>query len=98
MEKTATAGFEIAEEFETLDPPQELRAMHEESVRQTRESRKDFETMVGKVRLSEQPIRTLQSELKKLVPDINAAEQLNRKLGLDECNEVRVPSPRPDES
>jgi len=54
--------------------------------------------MVGKVRLSEQPIRTLQSELKKLVPDINAAEQLNRKLGLDECNEVRVPSPRPDES
>jgi len=91
-------GFEANEEFKRLDPPDDLQAAHDASVRQGEEFRKTVDELVANVRKAKDPAQAVQTEIRKLAPELKKSEDLSRKLGLDECLEVGTPSRQPDPS
>jgi hypothetical protein len=98
VERTFDIGFASSAEFGKLNPPEELRKAHDAALRQTDESRDEFDTVVEKVRGSGNPTKTLQSEIRKLAPILEESEEYNRKLGLTDCLQVGAPSQPPEDS
>ena len=98
VERTFDIGFASSADFKKLNPPEELRKAHEGALRQTEESRDEFDAVVEKVRGSGNPTQTLQSEIRKLAPILEESEEYNRKLGLTDCMQVGAPSRQPEES
>ena len=94
LERVFDASEGLTDDFEKLDPPAQLRADHEQAVELSRKSEDQFDAIVERVRESGDPRAATLRELRKLAPEIERSEELNEKLGLDECNEVG-PSPEP---
>ncbi len=88
LEQVFDTSQGVIDEFEKLDPPEELRADHEKAVELGRESEGLFDALIERVRKSESPRAATLREFRKLAPEIKRSEELNEKLGLDECNEV----------
>jgi hypothetical protein len=88
LDQVFDASQGVTDEFEKLNPPEELRADHEQAVELSRESEKKSDAFVDRVRESDDPRAAALREFRKFAPEIKRSEQLNEKLGLEECNEV----------
>ena len=92
LEQLFDSSEGVTDDFEKLDPPEELSADHEKAVELNRETESKFDAIVDRVRRSDSPRTAALRELRELAPEIERGEALNEKLGLDECNEV-APAP-----
>ena len=92
LEQVFGIAADANDDFAKLDPPEELRTDHEQAVKLARESEDVSDAFVERVRESDDPRAAILSGFRKLAPEIKRSEELNEKLGLDECNEVG-PSP-----
>ncbi len=88
------AGY-LNDEFVKLQPPEELRADHERAVELGEESQKTFDGVIERVRAASDPQAALREEFRKLVPELERAQKLNTRLGLEECNGIGPPSEQP---
>ena len=98
LERVFDVSVGVTDDFEKLDPPDELRADHDKAVEIARESEELFDGVLERVRESDNPRAATLSEFRKLAPVIKRSEEINEKLGLDECNEVGPSSEPPGAS
>lgn len=98
LEKVFGASKKVTDEFVKLEPPQELRADHEQAVKLSLESEKIFDALIERVREAPNPQAAVLRELRTLAPELEKAEKVNTRLGLDECNETGPPAQQPDPS
>ncbi len=89
------ASSELTDEFAEFEPPEELRADHERAVELSRESDETLDGIVERVRDASDPQAAAQREFRKLAPELERAEKLNNRLGLEECNETGPPAEQP---
>jgi len=98
LERLFDVSEDVTDEFTDLDPPEELRADHERAVALGEELEGKFDGVVDRVREAARPRAAAARELRQLAPDIARAEELNERLGLEECNEVGPPPEQPEAS
>ncbi len=95
LEEVFDASEQVNDEFVKLQPPEELQADHERAVELAEESQKTFDGVIERVRDVSDPQAALREEFRKLVPELERAQKLNTRLGLEECNEIGPPSDQP---
>jgi hypothetical protein len=95
LEEVFDASEQVNDEFVKLQPPEELRADHERAVELGEESQKTFDGVIERVRAASDPQAALREEFRELVPELERAQKLNTRLGLEECNEIGPPSEQP---
>ncbi len=95
LEEVFDTSLRLNDEFVALEPPEELRADHEQAVELSDEFEKTFDRIVERVRDASDPQAAVQREFRKLVPELEEVQKLNTRLGLEECNEIGPPSEQP---
>lgn len=95
LEEVFDISERVNDEFAGLEPPDELRADHERAVELGEESEKTFDGLLERVRDASNPQAAVREEFPKLAPELEEAQKLNSRLGLDECNEIGAPSEQP---
>ncbi len=95
LEEVFETSERVNDEFVALEPPEELRADHERAVELSEESEKTFDELIERARDASDPPAAVQREFRKLVPELEKAQELNTRLGLEECNKVGPPSQQP---
>jgi len=95
LEEVFATSEKVTDEFVELEPPEALQADHERAVELSRESEKTFDALIERVRDASDPQAAVRREFSKLAPDLARAEDLNTKLGLEECNETGPPPEQP---
>jgi chromosome segregation ATPase len=88
LERGLEVGRDYDQRFRDLDPPAELERLHERAVRLSDEFEERFERLIDQVRAADEPLKALQDGLQSMLGDIREGDELNRRLGLDECLEV----------
>ena len=88
LERALELSREYDRRFRELDPPQELEPLHDRGVRLSRRLDERFEDLIDDVRGAAEPVRELQRGLQRMLDDIREADELNRRLKLDECLDV----------
>jgi hypothetical protein len=82
-------GLELSRKYEArfkdLDPPDEVKDLHEEALRLNDEFEKRYEAMVERVRQADDPIAEFQRSLQRLLPAIQRGDSMNRRLKLNKC-------------
>jgi hypothetical protein len=82
-------GLELSRKYEArfkdLDPPDEVKDLHEEALRLNDDFEKRYEAMVERVRNAHDPVDEFQRSLQRLLPAIQRGDDLNRRLKLHEC-------------
>ena len=91
FERATDIAARSQDEFAALDPPDELEQVHERAVREGNRQERFVRDLIERMRASEQPQRLIQDELDRFQRMIRRGEALNRRLGLEECNEVGLP-------
>lgn len=95
LRRIIDASAEFSDDYEELEPPDELRADHEASERVGRRVQARLEALLESVSESDRPAVTAARELQQLVrsPDFRRSERLLRRLGLEEeCSSVAAPA------
>ncbi len=95
LEEVFDTSEQVNDEFVKLQPPEELQADHERAVELSKEFEKTFDGVIERVRGASDPQAALRDEFRKLVPELETAQKLNTRLGLEECNEIGPPSDQP---
>ncbi len=95
LEKVFDTSERVNDEFAQLEPPEELQADHERATELSEEVEESFDGVIERLREASDPQEALRDELRKLVPELERAEKLNTRLGLEECNEIGLPSEQP---
>jgi hypothetical protein len=92
LEKVFREFERLDDEFAALDPPDELASLHERAVEMSDRAEGQFRQLIRRVETADNPVATLRRELETLLgPLIRQSERLNRRMGLEECNEVGLP-------
>jgi hypothetical protein len=88
IEEVFDTGHRYTAQFTSLEPPPELRSLHQRAVRIAEDEREATEAVVTRLRRSPDPVA--QSELEFSVVRLIAlrARQVRRELGLDKCTEL----------
>ena len=85
-------GLELGRKYDQrqseLEPPDELEKLHAQGERLTDRLNREFEQLIEDVRQADDPFTAFQLGLQELLPEIQEADNLNRRLKLDECLEV----------
>ncbi len=86
-------SFSYTDEFEALEPPDELKDAHDESVRLSEDSKEQTDELVERLREAENPPAAAQREFQELLrsPEFKRSLEVTRKLGLDACLELGAP-------
>ncbi len=100
VDRLFDVSFGYTEEFEALEPPEELQEAHDESVRLTDDSKRLTDELVERLRDAENPQAAVLREFRKLAETENfkRSQEVTRELGLDDCLDVGAPGAEPEAS
>ncbi len=93
VDRLFEVSFGYVDDFEALEPPEELRGAHEESVRLSKDSRQLVEDLVERLRAAKSPQTALPREFQELAAtkEFRRSQEVTRELGLDDCLDLGAP-------
>lgn len=100
VDRLFEVSFGYVEDFEALEPPEELRAAHEESVRLSKDSKRLVDDLVERLRAAKSPQTVLPREFQRLAAtkEFRRSQEVTRELGLDDCLDLGAPGAGPQGS
>lgn len=94
LEAALQLGIEQQEEFERLEPPDEVADQHEEAVEQGEEQIETIEGLIDELEEGDDPAETFVDRIPELNEQIERSNALAQEIGgLEECVTEPIPAP-----